>query len=59
MCMNDVPVNLPPLSGIQYDGQRNCASQLFSNNMLMCLDDLLLIHITSARLVTISIHVNA
>ena len=25
----------------------------------MCADDLLLIHITSARLVTVSIHVNA
>ena len=53
------PVIFSPLSCTQCDGQERCASQLLLNNMLLCLDDLLLMHITSARLVTVSIHVNA
>ena len=52
-------VNSPPLSCIQHDGWGYCAKLLFSNNIMMCADDLLLIHITSARLVTASIHANA
>ena len=43
------PVNSPPLSCIQRDGRGYRANQLFSNNTFMCADDLLLIHITSAR----------
>ena len=59
MCKKAAPVNSPPLSYIQHDGRGYRANQLFSNNILMCADDLLLIRITSARLVTVSIHVNA
>ena len=43
MCKNAAPVNSPPLSCIQRDGQGYRANQLFSNNILMCADDLLLI----------------
>ena len=59
MCEKAAPVNSPPLLRIQRDGRGYRASQLFSNNMLMCLDDLLFMRITSARLVTVSMHVNA
>ena len=59
ICINAAPVNSPPLSCIQRDGRGYHANQLFSNNMLMCLDVLLLIHITSAILVTVSIHFSA
>ena len=59
MCKKAAPVNSPPLSCIQRDGQGYCANQLFSNNILMCADDILLISIISARLVTVSIQVNA
>ena len=58
MCKKAAPVNSPPLSCIQRDGQGYHANQFFSNNILMCADDLLLICITSARLVTASIQVN-
>ena len=59
MCINAAPVNSPPLSCMQRDGQDDRASQLFSKSILMCLDDLLLMCITSARLDTVSMHVNA
>ena len=59
MCRNAAPVNSPPLLWIQHDGQGYLDNQLFSNNMLICLDILLLIHIISARLVTVSMHINA
>ena len=49
ICKKAAPVNSPPLSCIQCDGQGYYANQLFSNNILMCVDDLLLIRITSAR----------
>ena len=59
MSTNAAPVNSQLLSCIQCDGQGYHANQLFSSNILMCADDLLLIRIISARLVTVSIHVNA
>ena len=59
MCAKAAPVNSPPLSCIQRDGRGYRANQLFSKSMLMCLDDLLLMHIISARLVTVSMHVIA
>ena len=59
MCEKAAPVNSPSFSCIQRDGRGYHANQLFSNNMLMCLDDLLLMCIISARLVTVSMHVNA
>ena len=59
MCKKAAPVNSLPLSCIQRDGRGYRANQLFSNNILMCADDLLLMRLTSASLVTVSIHVNA
>ena len=59
MCKKATPVNSPSLSCIQHDGQEYHAIPLFLNNILMCANDLLLIHITSARSVTVSIHVSA
>ena len=52
-------MNSPTLFCMQRDGQEYLAKQLFSKSMLKCLDDLLLICITSARLDTVSMHVNA
>jgi hypothetical protein len=48
MCIKAVPVDFPLLSCIQHNSQGYCANQLFSNSILMCRDDLLLICITSA-----------
>ena len=59
MCKKAATVNSPPLSCIQRDGRGYRANQLFLNNILMCADVLLLICVTSARLVTVSIQVNA
>ena len=49
MCEKAAHVNSPPILFIQSDGQGYCTRQVFPNNMLMCLDALLLIHMILAQ----------